>query len=113
MTDVTEVLARAIREEIVRQYRENERASCPAGAAYYEEHISPELTAGAGLAALDAAGYQIVPKEPTDLMGAAGLKSYTDKTDPDYIAGNPSKWMKPAYRAMLAAAPKSTSQSRG
>lgn len=34
-------LAKAIREEIVRQYRENERYKCPAGALYYEEEIMP------------------------------------------------------------------------
>jgi hypothetical protein len=38
-------LAVIIREEIVRQYRDDERGKCPAGAAYYEENISPWLIA--------------------------------------------------------------------
>jgi hypothetical protein len=40
-------VAKAIREEIVRQYREDERRTCPAGADYYEEEISPYLIAEA------------------------------------------------------------------
>jgi hypothetical protein len=40
-----EQLAKIIREEIVRQYREDERGKCPAGTAYYEETISPWLIA--------------------------------------------------------------------
>ncbi len=39
------MLAKAIREEIVRQYRDDERRTCPAGAFYYEQEISPYLIA--------------------------------------------------------------------
>jgi len=40
-----ERLSIVIREEVVRQYRENERAACPGGAAFYEETVSPYLIA--------------------------------------------------------------------
>lgn len=47
-----ERIALAVREEIVRQYRDDERGRCPAGSAYYEEHIGPALIARAALAAM-------------------------------------------------------------
>lgn len=71
----------------------------------------------AALAAFRAAGYAVVPREPTDAMGAAGLKASGDNGTfyltpaereaigwKDHLAGNPSKWMNPIYRAMVAAA---------
>jgi hypothetical protein len=42
---VVKRVARVVREEIVRQYRDDERRKCPAGTAFYEEHISPRLIA--------------------------------------------------------------------
>ncbi len=51
MTDL-ERAARAIREEITRQYRDDERGKCPAGAHYYEQDIAPEYIARAVLEAL-------------------------------------------------------------
>ena len=45
-----DLVSRAVREEIVRQYREDERRKCPAGAAYYEENISPWLIAQRAIA---------------------------------------------------------------
>lgn len=42
----------AAREEIVRQYREDERGKCPAGVNYYEEHVAPDLIARAVLEAI-------------------------------------------------------------
>lgn len=47
-----EETTRAIREEIVRQYRDDDRGRCPAGAHYYEEHIGPHLIAIKALASL-------------------------------------------------------------
>lgn len=38
-------IASAVREEIVRQYREDERRKCHAGVLYYEEEIMPWLIA--------------------------------------------------------------------
>lgn len=35
------LIANAVREEIVRQYRDDERRKCPAGVCYYEEEIMP------------------------------------------------------------------------
>lgn len=45
-------LAKAIREEIVRQYRDDERRTFPGGSYHYEESQSPWLIARAALAAL-------------------------------------------------------------
>lgn len=45
--DLVEEMARAIREEQVRQYRDNDRANCPAGAAFYEENVGPYALAQA------------------------------------------------------------------
>ena len=42
---MTDQLPKIIRNEIVRQYRDDERKKCPAGIAYYEEKISPYLIA--------------------------------------------------------------------
>jgi hypothetical protein len=39
------LIANAVREEIVRQYRDDERRKCPAGVLYYEEEIMPWLIA--------------------------------------------------------------------
>lgn len=38
-----ERVARAVREEITRQYRDDERGKCPAGSYFYEEHIAPRI----------------------------------------------------------------------
>lgn len=40
-----EALAMIIRNEVVRQYREDECRKCHLGSAHYEEHISPYLIA--------------------------------------------------------------------
>jgi hypothetical protein len=45
-------IAGAIREEIVRQYRDDDRRKCPAGSAFWEQHIQPMLLAEAALRAL-------------------------------------------------------------
>lgn len=50
--ETVEKIARAIREEIVRQHREDERRTFPGGSHYYEETQSPWLIARAALAAL-------------------------------------------------------------
>jgi hypothetical protein len=50
--DVVEKVARGIREEIVRQYRDDERGKCPGGAAFYEENVGPYQIARAVLEAL-------------------------------------------------------------
>lgn len=49
-TELQGLVASAIREEIVRQYREDERGKCPAGAAFYEENVSPLLIAQEAIA---------------------------------------------------------------
>ena len=43
--DPTDQIARAIRAEIVRQYRDDDRRKCPAGLAYWEQEIQPHLLA--------------------------------------------------------------------
>lgn len=52
-SEMVKRVARAVREEIVRQYRDDERGRCPAGSAYYEEHIGPDLIARAAIAAME------------------------------------------------------------
>ncbi len=47
-----ERVAIAIREEIVRQHRDDERNKCPAGRAWYEDEVAPWLIARAAIAAL-------------------------------------------------------------
>lgn len=63
MSEMVEQVARAIREEIVRQYRDGDRKKCPAGAHYYEEHIGPALIARAAIEAM---------REPTEAMIETG-----------------------------------------
>jgi hypothetical protein len=100
MTDLTEVLARAMCEErgagglngIARQRYVDEQ---------WERY---DDDAKACLAALDAAGYQIVPKEPTEIMSHAGEEAR-------YRAcrgglNGPEVMMAIGYEAMLKAAPK-------
>lgn len=38
-------VAKAIREEIVRQYRDQDRQNCPAGSRFWEEEVQPMLLA--------------------------------------------------------------------
>ena len=54
--DAARILKEAIREETVRQYRDNDRAKCPAGAYYYEEEIGPYLIAEVVISKLEEAG---------------------------------------------------------
>lgn len=56
---------------------------------------SESMALQAALAALDAAGYAIVPKEPTEGMLEAG-----------YIAEDNHQVVSDLYRQMIAAAPK-------
>jgi hypothetical protein len=50
---VADKLAKAIREEIVRQYRDDDRGKCPAGISFWEEEIQPFLLAHAALAVIE------------------------------------------------------------
>lgn len=53
-------------------------------------------------------------REPTEEMGSAGLRKWTkpgnahEMDDADFAAGNPCRWMKPVWRAMIDAALKSS-----
>lgn len=42
-------VAKAIREEIVRQYRDDDRRKCPAGVPFWEEEVQPMLLAEVAL----------------------------------------------------------------
>jgi len=42
-------LSKAIREEIVRQYRDDDRRKCPAGIPFWEEEVQPMLLAEVAL----------------------------------------------------------------
>lgn len=95
--------------------------------AYCNRRVSSERKAARILAALEAEGFVVVPSEPTDAMGAAALRvrmtpygKPPDHDNPiltaeekiafnweaDTLAANPTRWEKPAYRAMLAARPR-------
>jgi hypothetical protein len=50
---VADKLAKVIREEIVRQYRDDDRGKCPAGISFWEEEIQPFLLAHAALAVIE------------------------------------------------------------
>ena len=43
--ETTARLAMALREEIVRQYRDDDRRKCAVGAAFWEEEVQPMLLA--------------------------------------------------------------------
>lgn len=45
------LVAKAIREEIVRQYRDQDRQRCPAGVQFWEDEIQPMLLAEAAIRA--------------------------------------------------------------
>lgn len=50
---VVEAMARAIREEVVRQYRDDDRKKWPGLTShFYEEYVAPRLVARAALSAL-------------------------------------------------------------
>ncbi len=49
-------VARALREEIVRQYRDDDRSKCRAGAYFWEEDVQPTLLAECALRALGEQG---------------------------------------------------------
>ena len=51
--ETIERIARAIREEIVRQYRDDDRGKCPAGVLFWEEEIQPILLAEVAMRAHD------------------------------------------------------------
>jgi hypothetical protein len=51
--ETIERIARAIREEIIRQYRDDDRGKCPAGVLFWEEEIQPILLAEVAMRAHD------------------------------------------------------------
>ena len=59
------------------------------------------------IAALDAAGYVIVPKEPTEAMLNAGCDATTSWVDDEYQTGPETHQMLVAWRDMLAASQES------
>lgn len=74
------------------------------------EHLEDAARDGAGavLQAIDAAGWQVVPKEPTEDMGVAGARTMPCDAEPGALArsfaGN-------AWAAMVAAAPRITEET--
>lgn len=46
------LVANAIRQEIIRQYRDCDREKCPAGLAFWEDDIQPMLIAEVAVRAL-------------------------------------------------------------
>ncbi len=91
MTDLTEVLARAIRLTFLNR----DKFGC------YEDSEIADATAVI-IAALNADGYQIVPKEPDDSMTLAAQRAYDASKYPGHFAAE----MRKLLRAAIAAAPK-------
>jgi hypothetical protein len=60
MDDILAKVATAIREEIVRQYRDDDRRKCPAGQAFWEEQIQPMLLATVAAKAMQAPSLEMV-----------------------------------------------------
>lgn len=87
MSDIVEVMARAIAE---------------ASDEYTNLWRLYEKQAEIALAALDAAGFAIVPKEPTEAMLQAALNAY-DKPARDFDNDDWRAQYVADYRAMLAA----------
>lgn len=73
VTNLIERCAAAAREKIVRQYCDDERGHCPAGSAFYEEHIAPSQIARAVIAEFLAA-----LREPAMLDRRAGWLDWAD-----------------------------------
>lgn len=63
-------VATAIREEIVRQYRDDDRGKCRAGLPFWEEEVQPMLLAQAALAALGQ--HEQTQKAPPQPSGQGG-----------------------------------------
>lgn len=63
-----EQMSSAVREEIVRQYRDD-RGKCPGGAHFYEEHIAPNLVARAVLKAMNEPTHEMMTAAFNDYMG--------------------------------------------
>ena len=99
--ELEKLLATAIRQEIVRQYRDDERRKCPAGAHFYEEQVAPGEIARACLSSIEEAGMVVVPREPTDAMIDAGNEK---AIAPVYVAGDEMPSADDCWRAMVAAA---------
>lgn len=87
---MTPLLPKAICEEIVRQYRDDDRGKCPAGRAWWEENVQPELIARAALEAM---------REPTEEMVKAGEQEFFEYRE------EPADWTlkgtREAWRAMI------------
>lgn len=101
-----EVIVSAIYDVDTRSLTPEEKALCP-----LEDDPWIIEAADGVLSALDAAGYVVVPKEPTEAMVKAGRETLTDKTDwdtwheeatPYYDTG----YMEAIYHAIVAAAEK-------
>jgi hypothetical protein len=102
--DVIERVARAIRGEIVRQFRDDERGKCPAGAHYYEENIGPYKIASAAIAAM---------RKPTKPMIEDGASVLAHAAEP--FAHHPFEFLKEivgeVFEAMIDEALTGTARS--
>lgn len=83
MTKIEEA-SRAVREEIVRQYRDDERRKHQLGTYFYENEISPKYIARAAITAI---------REPTKEMLMAAVATSGDPDDMNDF--------KQAYQAMI------------
>lgn len=98
MTDLRESVARAIWDKDFRPMPAWDEMTWP-------EKLGYQKMASAALRALAEAGFVIMPREPTDEILGAMLTAH-NAFEGDHLAGNPLLWMRPAYRAAVAAAMK-------
>jgi hypothetical protein len=129
MTDLTEVLARAMEPECdwdgaqlaeIPTYKLTEGTKNDLRASVARNKENALCKVRRQLAALDAAGYQIVPKEPTEEMWQAAVRDAATKAVdgmvaiasihgcalPPLYSTRENSMLLRCYRAMLAAAPK-------
>lgn len=100
MSDLIEVLARSL---AISNASDPDALNGASGVVWklYEDDVADQL------AALDAAGLQIVPKEPTEHMTVLGYES-VDLCTPSQSCGKSADTAASIYRAMIASAPKLT-----
>lgn len=89
------VVAIAIREEIVRQYRDNDRAKCPAGVPFWEEEIQPMLLADVAIQAFQQ------EKSTNDVIRIArGIVSSGDNIT--YPSGASARYVREVMNKLIA-----------
>lgn len=85
-------VAKAIREEIVRQYRDDERGKCPLGVPFYEEDVAPMLIAEAAVKAYERSQYAETSAKDVYAIFRGSLRSGEVKLFPHAWDGLPQHY---------------------